>query len=115
VAGENSYGLGWFRHLIPSTLLGFTSPNFSLLPDPPVIGRNSSPRPTICHNGTLGGFLTAFYTFPETCSAVVVTANSSPSRGDPTDLIAQSLCQELFDMRPRIDLESLRASGRNNK
>jgi CubicO group peptidase (beta-lactamase class C family) len=82
------------------------SPNFSLLPDPPVIGRNSSPRPTICHNGALGGFLTAFYTFPETCSAVLVTANSSPSRGDPTDLIAQSLCQELFDMRPRIDLES---------
>ena len=104
--GEDSYGLGWFRHTIPSKLLGFTSPNFSLLPEPPVIGIDSRPRLTICHNGAQGGFLTAFYTFPETGSAIVVLANSSPSHGDPTDLIAQTLCQELFDMKPRVDLDA---------
>ncbi|KAK4244755.1 beta-lactamase/transpeptidase-like protein [Corynascus novoguineensis] len=104
--GEDQYGLGWFRHTMPSRLLGFTSPNFSLLPEPPVIGKESPPRLTICHHGAQDGFLTAFYTFPETRSAIVVLANSSPSRGDPTDLIAQTLCQELFDMSPRVDLEA---------
>jgi hypothetical protein len=105
VEGENVYGLGWFRHKIPSRLLGFVSPNFPLLPEPPVIGVESSPKLTISHSGAIGGFLTSFYTFPETCSAIVVFANSSPSRGDPADLIAQSLCQELFDMVPRVSLE----------
>ncbi|KAI6090461.1 beta-lactamase/transpeptidase-like protein [Hypoxylon rubiginosum] len=103
--GENSYGLGWFRHTIPSRWLGSISPNFMLLPDPPVIGQHSPERLAICHYGAIGGFLSALYTFPETCSAVVVLANSSPSRGDPTDLIAQCLCQELFDMKPRVPLE----------
>ncbi|KAI1378290.1 beta-lactamase/transpeptidase-like protein [Hypoxylon crocopeplum] len=110
--GVNSYGLGWFRHTIPSRWLGSISSNFMLLPDPPVIGQDSRERLTVCHYGALGGFLSAFYTFPETCSAIIVLANSSPSRGDPTDLIAQSLCQELFDMRPRVPLEkfALRAA-----
>lgn len=110
--GENSYGLGWFRHTIPSQWLGSISPNFMLLPDPPVIGQHSPERLAISHYGAMGGFLSALYTFPETCSAVVVLANSSPSRGDPTDLIAQSLCQELFDMKPRVPLElfALRAA-----
>ncbi len=102
---ENRCALGWFCHTIPSRWLGPVSPNFVLLADPPVIGRESPARLALCHSGALGGFLTAFYTFPETCSAIIVMANSSPSRGDPTDLIAQSLCQELFDMQPRIELE----------
>ncbi|KAK0744941.1 beta-lactamase/transpeptidase-like protein [Apiosordaria backusii] len=105
-ANENAYGMGWFRHTIPSKFLGFTSPNFSLLAEPPIIGKNTPQRLTICHYGAMGGFLAAFYTFPESCSAIVVLGNSSPSRGDPTDLIAQALCQELFDMQPRVSLES---------
>ncbi|KAJ2902095.1 hypothetical protein MKZ38_001004 [Zalerion maritima] len=103
---EDCYGLGWFRHTIPSRWLGSISPNFMLLPDPPVIGRLSQRRLAISHYGASGGFLSSFYTFPDTCSAIIVMANSSPSRGDPTDLIAQSLCQELFDMRPKIPLQS---------
>lgn len=47
----------------------------------------------------------AFYTFPDTCSSVVVITNCSPGRGDPSDLVAQSLIQELFHMRPRVVLE----------
>ncbi|KAK0641779.1 beta-lactamase/transpeptidase-like protein [Cercophora newfieldiana] len=105
--GENSYGMGWFRHTIPSDLLGFTSPNFPLLRDPPIIGKESPARLTICHYGALGGFLVSFYTFPETYSAIVVLGNSSSSRGDPTDLIAQSICQELFDMKPRVNFGSV--------
>ena len=103
--GENSYGLGWFRHTLPSRWLGSIGPNFTLLQDPPVIGQKSPPRLALAHYGEFQGFLAAFYTFPETCSAIIVFANSSPSRGDPTDLIAQTLIQELFDMKPRVPLE----------
>jgi Beta-lactamase/Domain of unknown function (DUF3471) len=103
--GENSYGLGWFRHTLPSRWLGSIGPNFALLQDPPVIGQQSPPRLALAHFGEFQGFLAAFYTFPETCSAIIVFANSSPSRGDPTDLIAQALCQELFDMKPRVELK----------
>ncbi|KAF2105690.1 beta-lactamase/transpeptidase-like protein [Lophiotrema nucula] len=102
---ENSYGLGWFRHQLPSKWLGSIGPNFALLPDPPVIARTGGSRLTICHYGEFGGFLSSFYTFPDTCSAVIVLANSSPSRGDPTDLIAQTFIQELFDMQPKVMLE----------
>jgi len=105
---ENSYALGWFRHMLPSRWLGSIGPNFSLLAeDPPVVGAQSPARLTIAHWGEFGGFLISFYTFPETQSAIVVMANCSPSRGDPTDLIAQALCQELFDMTPRVDLAAV--------
>ncbi|KAF2195030.1 beta-lactamase/transpeptidase-like protein [Zopfia rhizophila CBS 207.26] len=109
---ENSYGLGWFRHSLPSKWLGSIGPNFALLQDPPVIGEFSESRLTICHYGEFGGFLTSFYTFPDTCSAVIVMANSSPSRGDPTDLIAQMLIQEIFEMQPKVKIEeyALRAA-----
>ena len=103
---ENSYGLGWFRHMLPSSWLGSIGPNYALLPAPPVINRNGPPRLTIAHWGEFNGFLTAFYTFPATRSAVVVMANSSPGRGDPADLVAQMLTQELFDMQPRVEFES---------
>ncbi|KAL2182953.1 beta-lactamase/transpeptidase-like protein [Thermothelomyces heterothallicus CBS 203.75] len=115
--GENSYGMGWFRHTLPSRWLSSIGPNSKLLDDdPPVIGKNSPPRLALAHYGEFGGFLAAFYTFPATDSAIVVLANSAQSRGDPTDLIAQALCQELFDMRPRVALdqyarESARRAG----
>jgi len=107
--GENTYGMGWFRHTIPSRMLGCIGPSYNnrLYGDePPVInaGPDSRPRVTIAHWGEYQGFLAAFYTLPETHSAVVVLANSSMSRGDPTDLIAQLILQELFTMTPKVDL-----------
>jgi len=102
---ENSYGLGWFRHMLPSSWLGSIGPNFALLPDPPIINQAGPPRLTIAHWGEFNGFLTALYTFPTTQSAVVVMANSAPGRGDPADLVAQMLAQELFNMQPRVNLE----------
>ena len=33
-------------------------------------------------------------------------ANSSPGRGDPAELVAQMLPQELFNMQPRVNLEN---------
>lgn len=102
---ENSYGLGWFRHMLPSAWLGSIGPNFALLPDPPIMNQEGPPRLTIAHWGEFNGFLTAFYTFPKTQSAVIVMANSAPGRGDPADLIAQMLCQKLFHMQPPVNFE----------
>lgn len=104
---ENSYGLGWFRHMLPSRMLGSIGPNAALLEDdPPVMGRASRPLLTIAHWGEYMGFLAAFYTFPDTQSAVVVLANCSPARGDPADLIAQMLVQRLFGLQPEVDYVS---------
>ena len=102
---ENTYGLGWFRHMLPSSWLGSIGPNFAFLPDPPVINQAGPPRLAIAHWGEFNGFLTALYTFPTTRSDVVVMANSSPRRGDPADLVAQLLTQELFNMQHRINFE----------
>ncbi len=102
---ENSYALGWFRHMLPSSWLGSIGPNFGLFAEPPLINASGCPRLTIAHWGEFNGFLTAFYTFPGTESAVVVMANCSPGRGDPTDLIAQHLVQNLFDMQPQVDFQ----------
>jgi CubicO group peptidase (beta-lactamase class C family) len=110
---EQAYGLGWFRHMLPSEWLGSIGANFPLLPDPPVIGKGGPPRLAIAHYGELGGFVTAFYTFPDTCSAVVVMANSSPARGDPSDLAAQALCQALFKMEPYVSIEKYAKEAAN--
>jgi hypothetical protein len=111
---ENSYGLGWFRHMLPSRYLASIAPNFSLLPDPPVINQRGPPRLAIAHWGEFGGCLSAFYTFPATRSAIVVMANCNGAKGDPTDLIAQTLCQELFSMQPRIDFEDYALQAASN-
>lgn len=69
------------------------------------MNQEGPPRLTIAHWGEFNGFLTAFYTFPKTQSAVIVMANSTPGRGDPADLIAQMLCQKLFHMKPPVNFE----------
>ena len=60
---ENSYGLGWFRHMLPSKFLSSIGPNFALLPDPPIVNKDGPPRLTVAHWGNFGGYLSAFYTF----------------------------------------------------
>lgn len=112
--GENSYGLGWFRHMLPSRYLCSIGPNFSVFPDPPVINQQGPPRLTIAHWGEFGGCLSAFYTFPGTKSAIVVMSNCNGAKGDPTDLIAQNLCQELFAMEPRINFEEYALQATNS-
>ena len=39
--------------------------------------------------------------------------NSTPERGDPADLVAQMLTQELFDMQPRVDFEEYATKAAN--
>ncbi|KAJ5640467.1 hypothetical protein N7528_000092 [Penicillium herquei] len=111
---ENSYGLGWFRHMLPSQYLASIGPKFSLLPEPPVINQKGPPQLTIAHWGSFGGCLSAFYTFPAARSAIIVMANCNGAKGDPTDLIAQALCQDLFKMQPHINLEEFALQASSN-
>lgn len=111
---ENSYGLCWFRYMLPTSWLGAITANRPLLPDPPVVNKDGPPRLAIAHSGEFNGFLTAFYTFPDTCSAVIAIANCTPGRGDPSDLAAQALMQELFQMTPRVDIPAYAAIAAKN-
>lgn len=52
---ENSCGLGWFRHMLPSSWLGSTGPNFGLFAEPPVINVRGRPRLAIAHWGEFNG------------------------------------------------------------
>ncbi|KAM0491755.1 hypothetical protein ACHAP8_010385 [Fusarium lateritium] len=98
--GENTYGLGFVRATIPSTELGMLSLNGPQREH--VIGRDSQTRLVLYHNGGQSGYLTSFYLFPETNSAIVALGNSY-GLGDGPDWTAQALAQAMFDLQPPID------------
>ncbi|KAG5806015.1 hypothetical protein H9Q71_009393 [Fusarium xylarioides] len=98
--GENTYGLGFARAMIPSTELGMLSLNGPQREH--VIGRRSRPRLVLYHNGGMSGYLAAFYLFPETRSAIVVLGNSH-GLGDGPDWSAQAIAQAMFDFQPPVD------------
>ncbi|KAL9609451.1 MAG: hypothetical protein Q9167_005780 [Letrouitia subvulpina] len=100
---DQSYGLGLFSLHLPSTSINSVT-NAPQVTKSYILGAESSPRPAIGHTGDLGGFLSAYWTFPETKSAVVVMCNSTPGNGDPSNIIAELLIQALVDLNPKIDL-----------
>ncbi|KAI8651272.1 hypothetical protein NCS55_01371000 [Fusarium keratoplasticum] len=99
---KQQYALGLFNLHLPT-------PEMNIVTNPDVnsqeysIGKDSKERVAIGHTGELGGFLSAYWTFPEDDCAIVVLTNSFQINGDPTNLIAQLLAQTLFDMRPTVD------------
>ncbi|RBR05646.1 hypothetical protein FVER53590_29964 [Fusarium verticillioides] len=107
--GENIYGLGFALAIIPSTELGILSLNGPQREH--VIGRTSRPRLALYHNGGMSGYLTAFYLFPETKSAIVALGKSH-SLGDGPDWSAQAIAQAMFYLQPTIDfVEGFEAEG----
>ncbi|KAJ0144632.1 Inositol 2-dehydrogenase [Fusarium oxysporum f. sp. albedinis] len=68
--GENTYGVGFARSMIPSTDL--------------------RPRLVLYHNGGMLGYLRAFYLFPDTRSAIVALGNSH-GLGDGPDWSVQAI------------------------
>ncbi|KAL2058640.1 hypothetical protein ABVK25_001368 [Lepraria finkii] len=70
---------------------------------PHILGADSSPKKVIGHTGDLGSFISAYWVFPETESAVVVLMSSSSADGDSSNIIVQVLMQTLFDLQPAID------------
>ncbi|RTE84066.1 hypothetical protein BHE90_001341 [Fusarium euwallaceae] len=99
---KQQYALGLFNLQLPTT-------EMNLVTNPDInnrdysIGKESEERLVIGHTGELGGFLSAYWTFPEDDCAIVVLTNSFQINGDPTNLIAQLLAQTVFDMRPTVD------------
>ena len=93
---RQAYGLGLFSfHLAPEMKNSYT------------LGADSPPMLAIGHTGDLGSFTNAYWTFPETKSAVIVMTNASSTYGDPSNIIAQVLTQALFEMQAKIDFEEL--------
>lgn len=74
------------------------------------LGAYSSPMVVVGHTGDPGSFTNAYWTFPETESAIIVMTNASSTYGDPSNFVAQILMQALFEMQPATDYEKL-ASG----
>ncbi|KAK7426663.1 hypothetical protein QQZ08_006841 [Neonectria magnoliae] len=71
------------------------------------IGRDSEDRLVTGHTGELGGFLSAYWTFPDDDCSLVVLTNSFQVNGGSTSIIAQLLAQTLFDMRPVVDFKEV--------
>ncbi|KAB8235162.1 serine hydrolase domain-containing protein [Aspergillus alliaceus] len=104
---ETAYCMGWLRVEMPSSSIGMLSCNTDTRKRKEhlkyILGTQSGPMVTICHNGVVNGSTAALYTFPETQSAVVVLSNGLHS-GDASDFVAQILIQALFDLQPNVDL-----------
>ncbi|KAL2672317.1 hypothetical protein Neosp_013021 [[Neocosmospora] mangrovei] len=99
---KQQYALGLFDLHLPTTEMNIVT-NTDVNGRDYSIGKDSGERVVIGYTGELGGFLSAYWTFPEDDCAIVVLTNSFQINGDPTNLIAQLLAQTLFDMRPTVD------------
>jgi CubicO group peptidase (beta-lactamase class C family) len=109
---ESAYCLGWCRLVMPSSMLGWTGWNYMTRDDEEktntkyILSTSSPPRLVLQHNGIANGSSCAFYTFPETQSAVIAFSNGIQD-GDAADFCAHIMIQALFDLQPHVDLLSL--------
>lgn len=101
---ENTYGYGWSRLSMPSPMYGFMSPNGA--DNGSVLGQASVRRLMLYHGGQVTGYLTTLCIFPESQSAIVVFSNTQ-ALGDASDWTAQAIMQELFQLRPEVDIVKL--------
>ena len=108
---RQAYGLGLFSFHLPTCEINtVTNGHAPEIMDSYTLGADSPPMVVVGHTGDLGSFTNAYWTFPETASAVIVMTNASSTYGDPSNIVAQVLIQALFEMEPPIDYEKL-ASG----
>ncbi|KAM0363031.1 hypothetical protein HYE67_007970 [Fusarium culmorum] len=98
---ENTYGYGWSRLSMPSSMYGFMSTNGTN--QEAMLGQHSDRRLMFYHGGQVTGYLTTMCIFPETQSAIIVLSNSQ-ALGDASDWTARAIMQELFQFRPCVDL-----------
>ncbi|KAI5457332.1 beta-lactamase/transpeptidase-like protein [Mariannaea sp. PMI_226] len=103
---NQQYALGLFNLHLPTT-------EMNVVTNPDVndrhysIGKDSGDRLVIGHTGELGGFLSAYWTFPDDDCSIVVLTNSFQINGDPTNIIAQLLTQTLFNLKPVVDFDEV--------
>ncbi len=97
---ENTYALGSARAMTPSTELGMLS--LSVPHRDHVMRRTSPSQLVLYHNGGQSGYLSAFYLFPETRSAIVALGNSY-GLGDRPGWTCQAIMQAMFNLEPKVD------------
>lgn len=100
----NTHGYGWSRLSMPSPMYGFMSTNDAN--KSPILGQASARRLTLYHGGQVTGFLSTLCFFPETQSAIVILSNAQ-ALGEASDWTARAIMQELFRLRPTLDLVSM--------
>ncbi|KAF5634805.1 hypothetical protein F25303_8721 [Fusarium sp. NRRL 25303] len=94
---EVSYGLGWARVQLPSTL-GHIGLNGRLMPKGmPIIGKIGEDELILYHQGTLPGALAVVVLIPRTESVVLVMGNSL-SLTDVPDWVSQMVLEEITDV-----------------
>lgn len=112
---KQAYAMGLFTFQLPTTEMNLVT-NTDVITTSYRLGAESPLMKVVGHTGELGGFLSAYWTFPEEDSAVVVLCNSFQLNGDPTNIVAQLLTQTLFDLQPKIDfLEIAKEIVHNSK
>jgi len=97
---ENTYGFAWYRMHLPSPaygdlLLGGRTDE--------ILGRDSPILQIVFHTGEVAGYCANFYLFPHTNSATIALVNAE-GFSDPGDWASRLIIQELFDLKPRIDI-----------
>ncbi|KAK0640055.1 Protein flp [Lasiodiplodia hormozganensis] len=106
---ESGYCMGWLRAVMPTSQVGWGSFNDKTTYDEEqtilkyLIGTESPKKLMLKHHGINAGSSACIFNFPETCSAVVVLCNGLTA-GDAADFAAQVLIQELFELKPHVDL-----------
>jgi CubicO group peptidase (beta-lactamase class C family) len=106
---EHSYGLGWARNQLPAPL-GDTGLNGIFVPQMPTVLAGSKSRLVLSHHGSMPGFTTAAYLFPETATAIVVLTNSL-ALNDAADWVGQLLIETVFEADHPNDYVALAKSS----
>ncbi|KAI0485622.1 beta-lactamase/transpeptidase-like protein [Xylaria cf. heliscus] len=106
------YCMGWYRTIIPSSMLGFLSYNDMTREEStggfhnPMIGVESPEKEVVAHNGVFCGSTSALYTFRDTQSAIIAFANGLQD-ADASEFAVQIITQALFDLKPKVDILKL--------
>ena len=101
---ERAYATGFVRTQLPSPL-GAVGYNGVFVPMPDVC-RGSESRLVLYHQGSLPGYTTSVFMFPETQTAIVVLTNSL-GIADCADWIGQLLIETYFDCKQKNDYVDL--------
>ncbi|KAK3377155.1 beta-lactamase/transpeptidase-like protein [Lasiosphaeria ovina] len=102
---ENTYALGWVRTQLPGPL-GTTGLNGMFVPEMPAVQAGPGSRLVWHHQGSMPGFTSAAFLFPETGSTLAVLSNSLPLN-DAADWVGQLLIERIFETKGGPDFVKL--------
>lgn len=108
---ERSHALGWTRTQTPGPVGGTGLHSQLMRGYMPFVGRNSTPRLILSHQGYQSRFFGAVNLLPETPSAIVVLTNTS-ALNDCADWVGQLILETLMNVEePQVCMEWARDSA----